>query len=76
MSRRLARRLYSDLHRRRYGYVKLTVEAYIYLLKAYRPEKSSLFANELVVRSVVGLRCMGSWCCCFCCCMRGCKLAR
>eukprot|EP00887_Chlorella_sp_A99_P006324 scaffold3.g6324.t1 len=52
VSRRLARRLYADLGRRRYGYVHLTVEAYAHLLREGRPERSGLFANELVARSV------------------------
>ena len=60
VSRRLARRLYYDLHRGRLGYVKLGVEAYAFLLAAPPPQKCSLFANELVVRSVVS-RCEWVW---------------
>lgn len=56
VSRRLARRLYSDLRRGRLGYVRLTAEAYMWLLREQRPEKSALLANELVVRSVVSAR--------------------
>ncbi|KAL4458469.1 hypothetical protein ABPG75_013334 [Micractinium tetrahymenae] len=56
VSRRLQRRLYAELRARNFGYVKLAVETYAYLLKNSRPEKSNLLANELVVRTVVKRR--------------------
>ncbi|KAL4418649.1 hypothetical protein ABPG77_011399 [Micractinium sp. CCAP 211/92] len=53
VSRRLQRRLYAELRAGNFGYVKLAVETYDYLLKNSRPEKSNLLANEIVVRTVV-----------------------
>lgn len=53
MSRRLARRLTKDLRAGNYGYVKLAVQTYIHLLKESRPELSSLFATEIVVKTAV-----------------------
>lgn len=56
VSRRLQRRLYSELRSSGYGYVKLAVEAYSLLLRHGRPERSGLLGNELVVRTVVKRR--------------------
>lgn len=53
VSRRLARKVSSDLPAQRYGYVQVAVRAYIYLLQHLAPADSGLFARELVVTHVV-----------------------
>ena len=55
VSRRLARRLYRELRAGRLGYVRLTAHAYGVLLEAAGRAKAGLYANELLVQSVVRL---------------------
>ncbi|KAI3435863.1 hypothetical protein D9Q98_001921 [Chlorella vulgaris] len=56
VSRRLQRRLHKELGAGNFGYVKLAVQTYCYLLEHNKAEKSNLLANELVVRTVVTRR--------------------
>lgn len=56
VSRRLQRRLYRELRGGGYGYVKVAVATYEYLLQHSRPEKSGLLGHELVVGTVVKRR--------------------
>lgn len=53
VSRRLSRRLHSDLRAGRLGYVALSVHTYIHLLRATRPEKMYLYAAELLLLPAV-----------------------
>ena len=53
VSRRLSRRLHSDLRAERLGYVALSVHTYIHLLRATRPEKMYLYAAELLLLPAV-----------------------
>lgn len=55
VSRRLARRIHKELRSEKFGYVKLAVHAYEYLLGHLNDEDCNLFAKELVVGPVVGL---------------------
>lgn len=50
VSRRLARRLHADLARRRYGYVRVAVTAYLSLITAEEGRFSRAVAKELLLR--------------------------
>ena len=49
----MARRLNKDIRARRYGYVKLEGQLYIYLLTRLSSQDSALFAKEVICQSVV-----------------------
>ncbi|KAK9811710.1 hypothetical protein WJX72_008813 [[Myrmecia] bisecta] len=52
VSRRLARKINTELRAERFGYVKLAVFAYVYLLEHMNDPQSNLFAKEVVVEPV------------------------
>lgn len=61
VSRRLARRLHADLGRRRYGYVRVAVTAYLSLITAEEGRFSRAIAKELLLRYPTKTRHFWTW---------------
>lgn len=58
VSRRLARRLYTDVKRKNWAYVRITVTAYMQLLQSNDGQHARVYATELVVRTAVSTCCV------------------